>query len=289
MITQYNRYIITGISFHTLYFTEVCSAQAHIPGHKVDVELKQKFQIKKLVDSFILLDCATINSQVIFSENSDKRLLVHNINGSFIRDFKLSEQPCCISLINENSVVVTFNKSHMQIINTNTGQVQNVIKTSGDSFWVSYENKLLYATIDKKRIDVITLEGEVIRSFHSPVSPIWYIAAATNSLFLTDHLHDTLYCCNLYGSVIWKFTNEKMKRPYSVTSDGKGNAYVACALSNNVVVVSSDGKYQKEIEIQKEDGLQDPTGVHYDKAGNNLWVFNRSSGKVLVYEIKHSK
>lgn len=177
----------------------------------------------------------------------------------------------------------------MQIININTGQVQNVIKTSGDSFWVSYENKLLYATIDKNRIDVITLEGELIRSFHSPVSPIWYIAAATNSLFLTDHLHDTLYCCNLYGSVIWKFTNEKMKRPYSVTSDGKGNAYVACALSNNVVVVSSDGKYQKEIEIQKEDGLQDPTGVHYDKAGNNLWVFNRSSGKVLVYEIKHSK
>ncbi|CAC5386289.1 unnamed protein product [Mytilus coruscus] len=270
---------------------EAVYTQAHIPRKlslEFDVELKQKFQIEKLGDGLLLLDCATVNNQFIFTDNCDKRLVVHNSDGSYYQDIKLSDKPLCISAIIDNDVVVTFKTPNMQIININTGQVKKVIKTNGQKcLWVSYRNGLLYANIDKKKIDVMNQTGRLINSFNCP-SSVWYIATAASRLVMIDPSQDALFCCDLQGSVLWKFTDQKIKRPYNVTTDGNGNTYVVCTLSHNVVVVSSDGKYHKEIEIQKDD-LRDPTGIHYDKSGNSLLVFNRTSGKVLLFKINHSK
>lgn len=252
------------------------------------MELRQKFKIRKLDDSLLLFDCVIINNDLIFTENANKRLVVYDINGSYNRDIKLSEKPCCISVINKTDVVVTYNSPFMQVINIKTGKVRNDIKTNGKKcLWVSYQNRLLYAIIDKNIIDVMNLKGEVLESFDSPLSSSWYITTAGDRLFLTDPSQEILHCCDLHGLVLWNFTNQNMQRPYSVTADQNGNAYVACALSDNIVVVSSDGKFHKTIDTLK-DNLRDQKGIYYDKSSDSLLVFNRTIGSVLLYAINHS-
>ncbi|CAG2225164.1 unnamed protein product [Mytilus edulis] len=145
-------------------------------------------------------------------------------------------------VIKENDVAVSFNRD-IEIIDINTEQVKNTIVTRGVTSGISYQNKLMYVVIGHRTIDVMKITGEIFRSIHCPFQSLHIgLSTDTDSLFLTDPFNSTVYCCDLYGSVRWKFSNVKMPMPTGVTTDDNGNVYIVCNKSNNVVVVSPDGK-----------------------------------------------
>ncbi|XP_052083318.1 uncharacterized protein LOC127720645 isoform X2 [Mytilus californianus] len=253
---------------------------------KFDISRRQKLQLEAIQNSLIS-DCVITNDQLVFTDYFNNILHIYNINGSHNRDIRLSNHPKCISVIKDTDVAVSYNRD-IEIIDINTGELKNTIVTRGVTSGISYQNGLMYVVICHQKIDVMKMTGEIVRSIHCPFQSLYIsLSTDTDSLLLTDSLTLTVYCCDLYGSVRWKFTNDKMHMPTGVTKDGNGNVYVVCNESNNVVVVSPDGKHHKEL-LTKKDGLQKPTGIYYDKSNDCLLVCNGGNCDAFLFDVKHS-
>ncbi|CAG2207038.1 unnamed protein product [Mytilus edulis] len=251
-----------------------------------DISRRLRLQIEPIQNSLIS-DCVIKNDHLVFTDYFNNILHIYNINGSHYRTIRLSNHPKCIAVIKENDVAVSFNRD-IEIIDINTEQVKNTIVTRGVTSGISYQNKLMYVVIGHRTIDVMKITGEIFRSIHCPFQSLHIgLSTDTDSLFLTDPLTLTVYCCDLYGSVRWKFSNVKMPMPTGVTTDDNGNVYIVCNKSNNVVVVSPDGKHHKELLTEK-DGLQKPTGIYYDKS-NDCLLGGARPKIVKIQKLSHSE
>lgn len=100
-------------------------------------------------------------------------------------------------------------------------------------------------------------------------------------MYYTNDFYKTVVCCDMDGKSIWTFKNvDILKSPHGISLDNSGNVYVACSSSNSVMVLSSDGKNNKQI-LSQDDGLQFPCALHFDRHRNRLFVAN---GKQTVFE-----
>ncbi|VDI28339.1 Hypothetical predicted protein [Mytilus galloprovincialis] len=252
---------------------------------KIKVNGNLSSECYKASEYLHITDCTMIGKFIILLDSYNKRLIIHDEDGTDNRDIKLTGEPQNISPINDNDLAVTSSQSYIEIISINTAQIKNLIGASGDTYGISYHNGLLYVVIDRTKIDVMNLRGEISRSFTLPSSKVWDLTTYKNRLFFADVFEEILYCFDLNGVVIWKFNCDKMKSPNEVTTDQNGNVYVTCSVYNNVVVVSSDGKHYKEL-FNKKDGLRKPTGIYYDKSTNNLLVCNAGDDYALIFDIK---
>ncbi|VDI35286.1 Hypothetical predicted protein [Mytilus galloprovincialis] len=253
-----------------------------------DVSLRLKFQLQPIKYSDI---CAVVitNNQLVFADYARNSLLIYDINGSYNREIKLSSNPLSISEINKDDVAVSYYRGQrIEIISINTGEVKKIIETNDVIHVISYQNGLIYAVVDDQNIDVMNMTGKLIRSFKCPSkSIVQCLSTDSDIMFFTDPSTGTLFCCDLYGSVKWKCTDDTMNWPTKVITDGNGNVFVSCNESNNVVVVSSDGKHHKEL-LSKKDGLKNPTAIYYEKLNNCLLVCNEDYRDALLFDVKHS-
>lgn len=241
---------------------------------------------------YIIFHCAIIGKLIVFLEENKERLIIHNKEGKYKKEMKLPDHSWGISVINDTEFAIAVNipkyRSHIMIYNIKTGEVKKKIEISGEIIGMSYQDDLMYVVIEKKKVEVINPSGELIRSFACPSASVWCIATVTDRLFLTDPSKNELYCCDLYGQFIWKFTNDQMQLPRGITTDGNGNVYVTCQHSSNVIVVLPDGINHIELLSWKnENMLGYAKGIHYDKCNDCLLVSDAVNNNAYLYDIKH--
>jgi DNA-binding beta-propeller fold protein YncE len=81
----------------------------------------------------------------------------------------------------------------------------------------------------------------------------------------------------------WCYRSDLLKYPQGITVDSNSNIYVAGSKSNNVVVISPDGKRAKQL-LGISDGIYSPYAICYDKDRNHLLVVNYG-GSANLYEV----
>lgn len=251
----------------------------------IDVKMKQTILIQQ--SSANLVDCIIIKYQLVFADKYNKSLLIYSEDGSFIRSIKLSRAPRSLSVINDIDVAISYSQHYIEILGIATGQVNRKIQTGGKTFGLSFIDELLYVLIDNKNIEVMKLTNEKIKSFPCHKSSNRSITTNEDRLFLTGCRTDSVFCCDLNGTFMWEFKNKKMKLPDGLTTDGNGNTYVTGYHTDNVVVISPDGKNHKEL-LTVKNGLRKPTGIYYDRLSNWLLVCNKWNGHAFLYTVKDS-
>lgn len=254
---------------------------SHFPS---DVNQRRFFPIKH--EKGNSRGCAIINNQILFTDYCNRRLLVYNKDGCFNRYIKLSGKSGSISVINDNEIAASFSQNYIEVISMKTGKSKIKIETSGATSGISFQNGLLYVIIDTERIDVFNLTGELIRSFPCPSTRVHNISTDTRRLFLSDNSKNTLYCCDLFGSMKWEFNDDTIIDPWGISVDRNGYVYLSCRISNNLKVVSADGKYHKDI-LSEKDGVEFPTGIYIDKNSSCLLLCNNKSTSACLYDVFH--
>lgn len=66
-------------------------------------------------------------------------------------------------------------------------------------------------------------------------------------LYYSEIESNELVCCDLKGNQLWKFNQEQLVSPYGIASDNSNFLFVCGYGSNNIFVISADGKTFKEI------------------------------------------
>ncbi|XP_063410711.1 uncharacterized protein LOC134693740 [Mytilus trossulus] len=234
-----------------------------------------------------IIDCVIIGKLFVFVDLTTKRLIIHQTDGRHKEDITLPDDPRGLTAINNTDVAVLYNESYIEIISIDTGRVQNAIRTRSDNKGISYQKGLLFIHFhDKFIIDGIDLKGEIIQSTSYQTSPgslsLQYVSTATDRLFFTGGF--ILYCCDWFGAILWKFTDEMMKFPEGVITDEMGNVYVGSYGYNNVIVISPDGKHYKEL-LTRKDGILKPRAMYYDKSSHCLLVCNERNGQAFLFDV----
>ncbi|CAG2214014.1 unnamed protein product [Mytilus edulis] len=95
-----------------------------------------------------------------------------------------------------------------------------------------------------KGIRMINLNDESISDLvREAMTSVSYTATFRDNIYHTNNQKNTVTCYNLQGKLQWTFHYESvLQTPHGIDVDNDGNVFVVGYISNNVVVISSDGK-----------------------------------------------
>ena len=141
---------------------------------------------------------------------------------------------------------------------------------------MTFKDGTLICCVQYKGIRTISLEDESVTSIVDCYLPGFsYVTTYGDNIYFTGDLgSNTVTCCDIKGNVQCKFEDRSVPRgSRGITEDEYGNVFVAGNCTNNVVVISSDGRHNRII-LNKENGLNHPLILHYDRTTTELLVSN---------------
>ncbi|XP_071120853.1 uncharacterized protein [Mytilus edulis] len=232
-----------------------------------------------LPDGRMVFSCFTKNKLSVFKSVGQLDFEIKNIADTFD-----------LVYIGNDCVAVSSGQSFpINVINIKKNRREKTIKVSTFSDGVKDNDGVAY--IDGNLIYCSREEGlRMISCFDGSVSTIGsnnalsyasYVAAFKSRFFYTIHRDDSVTCCDYQGKILWTFSDTNvLKTPLGISADNNGNVFVAGANSDNVIVISGDGKRYREL-LSHEDGLIKPQVLHYDTSTDKLLVVNEKNDAFL--------
>ncbi|CAG2231472.1 unnamed protein product [Mytilus edulis] len=230
--------------------------------------------------------CVLPDDRLVFTYYSARRFKIFSNAGS--KDFEV-QMPCnpfdIVYIREDNTLAVSSNNPRtITIINLETKQIMKSIALDSDIYGIALKgNQLIYSSGDKG-IRMINLNDESISDLvREATTSCCYTATFRDNIYHTNNQKDTVTCYNLHGKLLWTFHNESvLKSPRGIDVDNDGNVFVVGYRSNNVVVISSDGKRHREI-LTVSDGLDSPMSLHYSGTTNQLLVANYNNSQAFLF------
>ncbi|XP_063397170.1 uncharacterized protein LOC134681464 [Mytilus trossulus] len=232
-------------------------------------------------------DCIIVpDGRMIFASFGQCKLSVYKKDGMFSKDIDVGLRQCLngLALINNNTVAVSCsNNKSINIVNIDTGIVKQKINVDDQCFGLSYYNKKLYILVIDEGIYELDLDGHLLRTIRIK-DYRWggYLSIHndkfiyTNGGFPNQHF---IACCDLSGKEIWR-----SHVSYSgVTVDQFGNCFVANDSLNTITIISTDGK-RTNLVLSRNDSVENPRGVSFDKSDNTLLVVCEK-GMAALYRV----
>jgi hypothetical protein len=233
--------------------------------------------------------CILSNGKMVLINYSSRELIMLNKDGSWAFTINIrSGYPYDVTCIDSHTIAVSVVDIDNQvfIIDLNKRPITKKINTKSTLHGLAYNDGSLICCAEDKGLIRIDLKDNSITPVVRCSLPAYsYVTTNGNSIYYTNHTTDKVTCCDLNGKVQWEFCDENvLVSPRGITTDNNNNIYVAGQLSNNVVIISSDGENYKVL-LSDRDGVKLPWGIHCDRASNQLLLTNRGDNPDLLYDI----
>ncbi|XP_063400242.1 uncharacterized protein LOC134684863 [Mytilus trossulus] len=185
-----------------------------------------------------------------------------------------------VELIDENTVAVTTGKSvgfgkrrGISIVDLTKRNVTKFIDLPNHTYGITFDGIWLICCVEDKDLHMISSIDYSITTVPNTVLPWFsYVSTYACKIFFTNPNKHTVSCCLYDGTPLWEFKDENLlKTPCGITVDDKGHIFVVGRDSCNVLVISANGKYIKQI-LNKEDGLRVPAAIFIDNLEKLLLV-----------------
>ncbi|XP_052065981.1 uncharacterized protein LOC127705677 [Mytilus californianus] len=223
--------------------------------------------------------CMLPDGRLVFTYNREGKVRVFNNQGSKEFEMKI---PCgvfdIVYISNDNTLVVSSGESDKEcltIIDLERKEIKKTISLSSDNYGIVLkDNQLIYSAYNKG-IRMINLYDESLSDIvREKMASEGYTATFKDNIYHTNRLNHTVTCYTLQGEIQWTFKNEiVLNNPLGIDVDSDGNVYVAGIHSNNVVVISNDGKMYREL-LEASVGFNYPIALRYYGLKKQLLVAN---------------
>lgn len=268
------------------YYTPPKFQQIQVPSFVPQMPKKftldRKIEIKRSDDILITKMCITNDNRLLLCNINGTNMLVYSDQGDYLQDCVLSAKSWDIAVIpGENRAVVTLpTHSAMQFIDITTMKagpmyaglmascgvtiINGKICVSGQNYFGNSKNLFI---VDKKGRYAATVNvpnaGEIADIHPGPDDSIYY----------TDIECNAVGNVTLKGEQRFRYTSDNLTKPSALTTDKKGNLYVACKDSNNIQRITSHGEFI-DIILDTENDIYGPTDIRFSNDYKKLFVFN---------------
>jgi len=246
------------------------------------------------------------DGKLVFAEREGKRLLMFSNNGNHEKNIvQFTGKPFDISYTGENIVAVTiWDKHEVVFVNVITNTITNTVDIGHACFdtitnTVDIDHACFGTDFNMNRLAIRVIQtstsshiiyldpkGKLIDRVNIPGSFSTNISLRDDTIKCTDWRTNTIYCYTLTGQHIWTFTDKNVLRePRGIALDKNRNVYVAGKETNNVVVLSPDGKNCREI-LTKSDGLDGPFSLCINIDRSELLVCNQN-GPTFLFSLQY--
>jgi hypothetical protein len=232
------------------------------------------------------------NAKLVFTEREGKRLLMFSNNGNYEKDIvRFSGIPFGVSYTGENIVAVTmWDKHEVVFVNVVTNTIINTIDIGHECYGTDFNmNRLAIRVFPKNTLSYILCldpKGKLIDRVNIPGWKSSNISLRDDTITCTNWLANTIYCYTLTGQQMWAFKDEHvLRKPVGIALDKHRNVYVAGKETNNVVVLSPDGKNCRQI-LTKSDGLKGPCSLRINISRSELLVCN-DRGPAFLFSLHY--
>ncbi|XP_052065984.1 uncharacterized protein LOC127705679 [Mytilus californianus] len=189
--------------------------------------------------------------------------------------------------LDDNTIAVTSGiySNNIFLIDVQLKNVKKTMHVSSSNDGMALKDKdLIYCGREKGLNKLCFSDNSVCPIIISKLSKKSYVTKFNESIIYTDPETNTVACTSVRGQINWKFKDESiLKCPLGISVDNDGNVYVIGGDSCNVVVISPDRQRYRQI-LSANEGLTNPSVLHYDLLTNKLLVAN-FNGKAFLYDV----
>ncbi|CAC5394051.1 unnamed protein product [Mytilus coruscus] len=224
--------------------------------------------------------CMSRERGFLFTDHYKKTLIVIKSDGNLKYMMSVnSSNGFDITFVDEKTVAITsgdsYNKKGINIINIASQSKIKFIDLTGRSYGITSDLESLFVCVEERGIyKVNTVDYTTSHVISCNLPRYSYVSVFADKIYYTDIEDHSVVCCYRNGSHVWTFKKHSvLNGSRGITVDNDGNVFVVGEISSNVVIISNDGRHHKEI-LTKEDGLNEPSAISFDKHNKKLLVAN---------------
>ncbi|XP_071136137.1 putative autophagy-related protein 11 [Mytilus edulis] len=227
------------------------------------------------------------DGKMVFSCFGQHKIKVFKSDGS--EDFVMNDikRTLDVVYIGDNSIAVTSGGfKQINLIDTKNKKIKKTVNVNSCNSGAAYKDGHLIYCADEKGLQKISLNDESITNvINTKLSNFSYVTTLGDKLFYTHRDNNSVTCCNYHGTILWTFCDTSvLALPNGISVDNDCNVFVLGYKTNNMVVISPDGKHFRQL-LSREDGLNGPKVLHYDTSTNKLLVANYNN-TAFLYDVK---
>ena len=275
--------------------------QDHLMILDMKVKSTKKVSIQLSDDSTtpLISRCTFLsNGRVILCDYQNKKVKLLDSDMSVKQSLKLPYTPYNVATIGENEAIITFGRSNndLQYINTHPDlKLGKKITLPNKCFGLRVVNDEIYTTCHKdSRHDEIwkldragNIMSKIVLTQNSSGRSDYLglcLAGSSPCVYLTDWDNSRVTCVQLDGKMMYQYQDkEQLVRPNGIYVDSAGNSLVCGTDSNNVVVITADGRKHGELLTSKD--ISKPRCIDYRPEDNTLILGCDNYSKLFVFTL----
>lgn len=250
--------------------------------------VNNRWQIKMPVGihSIRLTGCTVLpTAEIVVADKGNDRLIIFEADGTLKKELAVVGSPVDVAYTDQNQVAVTLsNKSKIKFVNMENGITSCKMSLTSSAYGISVSGDTMIVRIKDSSFLYTDKTRRVVRMVPISDECILYVTYQNEKFYYTNWEKNIVACCDGAGNTIWKFHNGILKRPCGITIENGGHIFVAGFESNNIVLISENGKQYCEL-LSESDNLKNPTAIDYNDETKQLAVVNLEGGMCNVFEI----
>ena len=227
------------------------------------------------------------NGTLIICDYYNNKIKLFDGSLSLKDSLKLSHGPWDVSLIDAATVIVTVpGLKQLQLIQVFPQlKLNHVIQLDERCWGVAVSGQEIYVSCHSGyfandcEVRVLDKQGQLKSRlgnrwiWSNLFSLPFYITVNTagDKIFVSDRWGYTVTCMKVDGSVVYQYHDADLNKPHGLICDDGDNLVVCGFISNNIHVITSDGKKYDDL-LSSENGLVGPWCVAYRKSDDTLVV-----------------
>ncbi|XP_052059553.1 uncharacterized protein LOC127700192 isoform X2 [Mytilus californianus] len=261
-----------------------------IPQMPSKFRFERKIKINRSDDILITKMGITDDNRLLLCNNSETHLLVYSVSGDYLQDCELSGRSRDIAVIpgTEKAVVTLPFDLSIQYVDIKTMKAGSLFSVPFGCRGVAIVNDRICVGGYSERGNIRILEMNGKRITKMKIPKAGYITnlhpGPDESLYYTDTEYNAVCNISLEGIQRFRYTSADLKGPNAVTTDKKGNLYVACEGSNHIQRITPNGEFI-DIILDTENDICSPTEIIFSNDYGKLFVLNhvKNTTYVLVF------
>lgn len=190
---------------------------------------------------------------------------------------KFTTSPCGVCYVKDNMIAVTFDYGEqVSFIDLTTNKIVKSVMVSKCCYGIESDGEIIVPIILHVACSAfctMDLEGNILCPAKTMSERAVCISLFAKHMYNADYKQGILSCYRMNGDLLWPSNQENIHGIRGLSIDRHGFAYAACSASDQVIVISQDGK-QSRVILSQDDGMEKPFAVHIDRNTSSLLVCN---------------